>query len=55
MPGYLIFCGIMLGYIIGRIQIGYDDEKQDTTKIYTKSFLIGISIGIVLALIYIII
>ncbi len=55
MPGYLLFCGIMLWYILARIQIGYEEEKADQTKLYTKFFMIGTGIGIVLALIYIII
>ncbi|PJA48064.1 MAG: hypothetical protein CO170_03840 [candidate division SR1 bacterium CG_4_9_14_3_um_filter_40_9] len=53
MPGYLIFYGTMLGYIISRIWIGYDEEKPNKNQIYTKSFLIGIGIGILLAIIYI--
>ena len=40
MPGYLIFCGIMLGYILARINIGYHENKEDETKAYTKFFLI---------------
>lgn len=54
MPGYLIFCGIMLGYILARINIWYNEHHEDETKIYTKYFLIGISIWILLAIIYII-
>lgn len=55
MPGYLLFCGCMIGYIISRIRMGYDDEIEYAKKnmIYTRSFIIGISIGIVLAVIYI--
>ncbi|MFA5747813.1 MAG: hypothetical protein WC872_01735 [Candidatus Absconditabacterales bacterium] len=52
MPGYLIFCGIMIGYIISRIRLGYDDEHPDKHKIYINSFLIGIIIGVILAIIY---
>jgi hypothetical protein len=55
MPGYLLFCGTMIGYIISRIWIGYDDEKPNKNQIYTRSFLIGIGIGVVLAVIYILI
>jgi hypothetical protein len=54
MPGYLIFCWIMLGYILARINIWYNENHDDETKIYTKYFLIGIWIWIVLAIIYII-
>lgn len=55
MPWYLIFCGIMLGYILARIQVWYDDEQGDYTKVLTKSFLIWTSIWVVLAIIYILI
>ncbi len=54
MPGYLIFCGIMLGYILARISIGYNEQIENETKIYTKYFLIWTIIWIVLAIIYII-
>ncbi|AHB41688.1 hypothetical protein P148_SR1C00001G0900 [candidate division SR1 bacterium RAAC1_SR1_1] len=54
MPGYLIFCGIMLGYILARINIGYNEQHDDETKIYTKYFLIGTSVGLILAVIYIV-
>ncbi|MEI6426343.1 MAG: hypothetical protein WCO66_03250 [Candidatus Absconditabacteria bacterium] len=54
MPGYMIFSGIMLGYILAQIQIGYEEDKTQTTKIYTKFFLIGTGIGILLGVIYII-
>ena len=59
MPGYLIFCGTMIGYIISRLWVGYDEDvdpatgKPDKHQIYTQSFLIGIGSGIVLASIYI--
>jgi hypothetical protein len=55
MPWYLLFCWVMIGYIISRVWVWYDDERDDKTKIFTKSFIIGISIGVVLALLYIII
>gem|GEM_PF-3558793 len=43
----------MLGYIISRLWIGYDEDKPNKNEIYSKSFLIGIGTGIVLAGIYI--
>ena len=52
MPGYLVFCGTMFGYIIARIQLGYDDEHPHKNKIYVRSFIIGIIIGMVLAITY---
>lgn len=52
MPGYLIFCGIMFGYIAARIQLGYDDEHPKKNKIYIKSFVIGIILWMILAIVY---
>jgi hypothetical protein len=54
MPGYLIFCGIMLGYVLARINIWYNEHHDDETKVYTKYFLIWTSIWIVLAILYIV-
>ena len=48
MPGYLVFCWLMIGYLIASIQ---SKDTNDTT-IYTKSFIIGITIGLVLSLSY---
>lgn len=53
MPGYLIFCGMMFGYIIARLRLGYEEEHPQKAKIYIKSFIIGISMGILLAVLYI--
>lgn len=53
LPGYLIFCGMMFGYIIARLWLGYEEEHPQKTKIYIRSFIIGISIGIFLAVMYI--
>ena len=54
MPWYMIFAGIMLWYVLANIQIGYEEDKSEAVKIYTKFFLIGISIGILLWVIYIV-
>ena len=54
LPGYMIFSWIMLGYILAHIQIGYEEDKSQATKIYTKFFLIGVWIGLLLGIIYII-
>jgi uncharacterized membrane protein len=48
MPWYLIFCGLMIGYLIANIR----SRNEDSTNIYTKSFIIGIIIGILLSLSY---
>ena len=55
MPGYLIFCGIMVGYIWGRVQTNEEEDKEKQTKTLTKTFMIGTSVGILLAVIYIVI
>ncbi|MEI7919253.1 MAG: hypothetical protein WCH65_03465 [bacterium] len=39
MPGYLVFCGTMFGYIAARIQIGYDEEHPHQNKIFVRSFI----------------
>ncbi len=54
LPGYLIFCGIMIGYIIAAIW--KNKSSGDFTllqeNIFKKSFIIGIIIGLILALSY---
>jgi hypothetical protein len=52
MPGYLVFCGTMFGYIIARKQLGYDDEHPHKNRIYVRSFVIGIVLGMLLAVAY---
>ncbi|HMS90810.1 MAG TPA: hypothetical protein PKC87_01190 [Candidatus Absconditabacterales bacterium] len=52
MPGYLVFCGTMFGYILARIQLGYEDDHPNKNKIYVRSFIIGVVLGIVLAITY---
>ena len=48
MPWYLIFCWLMIWYLIAIIQA----HDTNSPKIYTRSFIIGIIIGIVLSLSY---
>ena len=52
MPGYMVFCGTMFGYIIARIQLGYEEDHPHKDRIYITSFVIGIILGIVLAVAY---
>lgn len=52
MPGYLVFCGTMFGYIVARIQLGYEDDHPHKNKIYVRSFIFGVILGVVLAIIY---
>ena len=57
MPGYLVFCGIMIGYLIAVIWQGKlptSTEVINTREnIFKKSFLIGVSLGVVLAVCYV--
>lgn len=55
IPGYLIFCGMMFGYIIARLRLGYEDDHPQGKGIYIKSFMIGLSLWIFLAIMYILI
>lgn len=47
MPGYLVFCGIIMWYIIAYIQ-----SNQETGPVYVRSFIIGITLWVILAIIY---
>lgn len=57
MPGYLIFIGVMIGYIIGMLRCVQkdikEDDKQKRKSIYIQSFIIGSLIGLGLAMLYI--
>ncbi len=56
MPGYLLLCGLMLGYIIAQIWINNrEDDSKGNTTIYIQSFLIGLIFGILLAIVWIMI
>lgn len=52
MPGYMLFCGIMLGYLIAHIWSGTHTDKDAITGIYIKSFIIGIILGLGLSFAY---
>lgn len=52
MPGYLVLCGTMFGYIAARVQLGYDDEHPHKNKIYVRSFIFGVVLGMILAITY---
>jgi len=42
----------MFGYIVARIQIGYEEEHPNKNKIYVRSFIFGVVLGVVLAIVY---
>ncbi|MEI6672196.1 MAG: hypothetical protein WCL02_02285 [bacterium] len=48
----MVFCGTMFGYIIARIQLGYEEDHPHKDKIYARSFIIGILFGVALAILY---
>lgn len=56
MPGYLLFCGCMVGYLISLIWAGKSIDAQMSEvkeNILKKSFLIGIIVGLALAMLFI--
>ena len=55
VPGYLVFCGLMLWYLIATFWVGREKYKEeiDKERIATRSFLIGSICWIVFALVYI--
>lgn len=55
IPGYLVFCGLMIGYIFARLRLGYDEDHPHMLKIYTRSAIGGVVVGVFLAIIYILI
>jgi len=52
VPGYLVFCGVIIGYIIAHMT---NTRPEDENKTYVVAFIIWISIGIILALSYILV
>ena len=52
MPGYLVFCGTMFGYIVARIQLGYEEDHPHKNRIYVRSFIFGVVLGVLLAVAY---
>lgn len=55
VPWYLVFCGLMLGYLIATFWVWNEKYKEeiDKERVATRSFLIGSVCGIIFALIYI--
>jgi hypothetical protein len=42
----------MFGYIVARIQLGYEDDHPNKNKIYVRSFAFGVIFGVILAIFY---
>lgn len=57
MPAYLLICGVMVGYLISLVWAGKDPQEESLhikEQILKTSFIIGIIVGMLLALGYII-
>lgn len=54
IPGYLVFCGLMLWYLIATFRVGREKYKEEINKerIATRSFLIGWVFWITLSVVY---
>lgn len=54
IPWYLIFCWLMLWYLIATCWVWRDKYQEDINKekIGTKSFIIGCACGLLFALLY---
>lgn len=54
LPGYLVFCGLMIGYIITQLTMpAYIADKAQEKKLYARGFMIGLWIWFIIALIYV--
>jgi hypothetical protein len=42
----------MFGYIVARIQLGYEEDHPNKNKIYVRSFIFGVILGVILAVVY---
>ena len=49
MPGYLIVTWLMVWNLVANI---WSKKETDEGKVYSKSFIIGIIIWVILALVY---
>ena len=57
IPWYLVFCGLMLWYLVATFWVGREKYKEeiDKERIATRSFLIWSVFWIVFALVYILV
>ena len=53
IPGYLVFCGVMIGYIISKLAAINNEDINNYHAIQMRSFVIGLIIWVFLALLYI--
>jgi len=54
LPGYLVFCGLIIGYLIATMWAGRSEyqDYQDKEKIAIRSFIIGIVLGLIFAVVH---
>ena len=57
IPWYLVFCGLMLWYLIATFRVWNEKYKEeiDKERLATRSFLIGSVCWIVFALLYVLV
>lgn len=56
MPGYFVLWGIMVGYIISQLRVANYDEDVSAEVVQgvrTKSFLLGLFLGALFAIVYV--
>jgi hypothetical protein len=53
MPWYLFLCWIMIGYILWLMRLAHEESVYSAELIYKQTFLIGVWIGLIFALLYI--
>ncbi len=53
IPGYLVLCGIMFGYVISKLATINMEDLNNYNAVQLRSFVIGTVVGVGLALIYI--
>lgn len=49
LPWYLVITWLMIWYLVANI---WSKQSSDEKKVYSKSFVVGVIFGVVLALVY---
>lgn len=53
IPWYLVLCGVMFGYIVGKLRLLNTEDITKYNSILLKSFVIGVVVWVLLSLAYI--
>lgn len=53
MPGYLLLCGLIIGYIIWLMRMAHETTVHTSERIYKQSFLLGIWLWLFFSFLYI--